>query len=576
MGMLVASFADLSEADYVADRWPERLLRPASGLLMWRDKELWPSAEAPLLGMQGEIVDRRTSRLLSTTEVAASLLAQRDAAFADWSAPFRIVWNSNGSISAAADHCGLGHWYVHQRSGMATFSDSAVAIARFFDLHVDELALGGLALTGSMVELDSVIAGVRKLAIGQIACLSEGRLTCRPMPSPSILAAPEDAIAASIALLHSAHPGAEIELSGGWDSRLMLAGIAPGSRQNCTGVTVGDSGHPDVIIATQLATIAGMRHEIFDQSALGRLDSDELLAALENAAERDDFGANPLDRVGLNIINANRECKPRFSGQNGEILRGFYYDGQNLSAPASEKQATRLIHWRIISNDVVGESLFDREWLADMRATTERRLTELLVDSSSNWADAIDRFYLENRMHRWCGTAISAALGRRTVLLPFFDADVLSLARGVPPALKKGSRFAAKEIVRLDPVLASIRLDSGLLPANVARGGLSNQFARARHLARRAKAKVLQRLFSHEFSPVAAETASAAFERHQLQSKIDLHQLSKLGIFSPESLDSISRGNPHKRRANIGFILNTHFLLNIVNNLHHGIRYRPL
>lgn len=554
--MLIASFAEPGQADRAAARHAKGLVRLGPGLLMWRDTDRWPDVPAPLIGLQGDIVDRRTARRLPATAVAAALAVHGIAAFADWAPPFRLAWQDGDTVRAAADHQGLGHWFTWTAPGVAVIADSATAIARRFGLGVDTMALAGLALTGAMVGLDSAIAGVGKLAAGSIAELAGGGLSLSAMPPPSRLAAPADAIAAAVARLRAAHDVAEIELSGGWDSRLMLAALPAADRPGTTGFTIGTADAPDVIVAAHLAAHTGMRHVIVDQWALGRLPAADFAAVLHSAAARDDFTANPLDRAGVNVINAGRPPVARFSGQNGEILRGFYYPGQPLDAAPSASLAARVIGWRIISNDLVDPALFDPAWLATARAAITARLTEqLLGGDDASWGDALDRFYLDQRMHRWCGTAVSATLGRRPVLLPFFDADVLALARATPAAQKNASRFVAQEIARLDPGLAAIALDSGLVPAAVARGGVGNRIAQARHFVAKATAKLQQRLSARDRATIGSATAGSLALRHGLNGAIDVDRLAGSGIFSRDALAAFARGDATPGRATLGFVL---------------------
>lgn len=560
--MLMASFAATATADGFAARFPAGLRRLAPTLLIWADSSLWPEMPVPLVGLQGDIIDRRTARLLAPDAVAALVDTRGDAAFADWAPAFRIAWMNGPRLDAAADHGGLGHWFTWAGDGIAAIASRAATIARHFGLGVDTAAMGGLALTGAMVGLDSAIAGVGKLAPRQIASIAGGRIELRTMPPPSVLAAPEDAVAATMTRLLAARPETEIELSGGWDSRWMLAGVPRDQRAAMGGFTIGSADDADVRVACMLADDSGMRHEIVDLSELGMLDGEELRRSLAEAAFRDDFGGNPLDRVGINLINARRQPISRFSGQNGEIMRGFYAAGQPLDAPASAALAARIVDWRIISNDLVGAELFDPEWLADTRATIKARLTQLLVEPAARFGDALDRFYLEQRMHRWCGTAVSATLGRRPVLLPFFDADFLALALATPAVAKAGSRFAARDILRLDPGLAKIRLASGLVPAGVANGGVANEIARACQFAGKAASKVLQQLARRDAATARSQTASTLVMKHKIYEDIAIDRLLNLGIFSEPGLEKFARGTANMTRSNIGFTLNTSYLLN--------------
>jgi hypothetical protein len=87
--MLIASFANPAEADSQAARHPHRLSRPLPGLLVWNDNDRWTDVPAPLLGLQGSIVDRRAGRRVDTAALGGLALfgsmVSRDSAIAGFS-----------------------------------------------------------------------------------------------------------------------------------------------------------------------------------------------------------------------------------------------------------------------------------------------------------------------------------------------------------------------------------------------------------------------------------------------------------------------------------------------------------
>ncbi len=565
--LLIASFREPSAAAAFAARLGDHATIFDQHTVVARSAGGWAEGPTPLMAAQGDVVDRRRAALLTLGAISAALASQGDSALTDWSPPFRVAWTGNGGVNAAADSAGLANWFHWQGDGVAAVAASATAIARAFGLAPDTRALGGLALTGAMINDDSAIAGVHKLLSGTGVRLTAGQRELRALPPASVLSAPGEALAAATQRLLAAYPTAEVELSGGWDSRMILAAIPSAARKGRTGFTIGSAEAPDVIVARRLAAAGQMVHEIVDPARIAALGPESFAALLATAAARDDYASNPLDRAVLNFVNAARPPAPRFSGQNGEILRGFYYPGQPLTSAPSAALARRVIDWRIIANDVVSPTLFRPDWLDTMRADAVSRLEGLLVGGGDgDWGAALDRYYLEQRMQRWCGTSVSAALGMRPILLPFFDADVLALARATPAAEKAGSRFAAATITRLDAELGAIALDSGLTPAAVAAGGIANRLAQARKFAAKAAAKVQQKLFTRDRASFGSATSLGLARSHGLFSAIDLHRLSGLGIFADSALEGFARGTTLPSRATGGFMLNCHYLLERLDN----------
>ncbi len=524
--------------------------------------ERWQEGPAPLLAVQGDIVCRRSDRLLPQAEIAAALAAGAGDAIAGWAPPFRLAWRDGSGVRIAADAAGLGAWFLWEQDGIAVAADQAAEIGAVFGLSPDLGGLAGIALAGAAVDRDSPVAGVSKLPPGHAALLEAGTIALSPLPAPVRVADGPEAVFGAVRRLLAVHPDAGLELSGGWDSRLMLA-ASPDELARRFSVTIGDDANGDVPVGRQLAAALGLPHQVISPDVLGSRDADGLWALLADTAARDDFAANPLDRAVINLINA--ELLPaagRLSGQNGEILRGFYYPGQPLDRPPSPALAERVVDWRILSNDVVDPSLFDSAWLGDARSALRARLTGLLLAGGEpEWSLALDRFYLEQRMQRWCGTSVSAALGRRPILLPFFDADVIALAAATPSADKAGSRLVARMIAAASPGLAAIPLESGVTPALVARGGPGVALAQGRRFAAKALAKLRQRFTGTDRATFGSASTLAHTLRHGLPARVDIHRLARLGIFDPARLEAFADGRWQPSRSATGFLYMTHFLL---------------
>ena len=100
-----------------------------------------------------------------------------------------------------------------------------------------------------------------------------------------------------------------------------------------------------------------------------------------------------------------------------------------------------------------------------------------------------------------------AAVRRRTVN-PMFDRRFIELALAVAPSDKRDSMLLGRLMTQLDPELAAIPIDSGLIPSRLGTRDLSTRVAIATVTARRSRNKVRQRL-THGRRPQlgAADTA---------------------------------------------------------------------
>ena len=506
------------------------------------------------------IADRRSLRRLDYTKLAKDLYCFGAAAICDLTPPFRIFWNSSSGYHAVADWPGLAQLFFWQGPGIAAVSSSATLIAKIFGLRPDINALLGPALIGSMIGQDSPIQGVQKLPLAQMATLMEGSLSFSAQPSPSRLFSTETAFIDAVTSQSLSWPTAEVEVSGGFDSRLIVAALTSKSRRQHQAVTLGREDDLEVITARNVCNIAGISQTVYDPQIRG-LTKSQLQEAVKSAADRDDYSSNPIDRVAINLFNDQRVSMARFSGQNGEIFRGFYYPGQPLRAKPSLQLARRLTRWRLFSNDLVDSTIFDQSWYRHARATAATRLQMSLLAGEGDWGQRLDAFYLEQRMQRWCGTAISAAINRRAILLPFFDPDVIIAALTTSPGDKNNSRFAARMLCSLDPDLGRVPTDTGESIEGLANGGVWNSMRTTSRLLLKASRKIGLQIVSSNTKTFASQEILDLVFSEKILEHIDMQKMFMLGMLSQERVESIVSGRERPSRSTVGFLLNLDYLL---------------
>lgn len=513
---------------------------------------------------QDAILDRRASAKLGLAAAAREVERIGEDALSDYAAPYWLAWAEADGLeaTATADHCGLGALFGWSGPGLACISDSAALLGRLFGLAIDTAALAGYALAGSFVGQDSPVQGVRKLSPGHRFVLSQGRLSERLNPPARQLTggSGEETLRATLVRYAEAFPEADVEVSGGWDSRLLLAAIPAPVRASRCGFTLGAPGEPDHDCAQRICQDQGMRQVVVDLAAHLEPDADGLDQLLRDGAETSGFGSNPLDRAILIAANRSHRARARFSGQNGEILRGFYYPGQPLEARPSRKLAEALVHWRILVNDLADSSLFEREWFRDQKATIVRRLVDQLATEGESWAATLDRFYVTQRMQRWLGPGVSSVLEQRNVAMPFFDEDVLALSRRTPAKQKQGNRFVARLITNLAPELARLPLESGLSPRQVSEGGPAVKFSELRRKANKFRRKILQRVLGGNGSAFGSTYVMDLYERCELYRRYPVDKVAELEMFDAGALQAFAQGRLKPNRPSLGVLLNAAYL----------------
>ncbi len=486
--------------------------------------------------------------------LAQSLASDNKMAALALAAPAVVAAVGADTIRVATDRAGQGYLYLHLGDGFAAVSTSAHALARLCKLPLRSAAAAAMALIGTMAGNDSWWDGVALLPQGHAVRLTGGRIVLVPFASLPI--ASESPLRAIVTGLSDQFPDAEIDLSGGWDTRLILSALPADRRARHHGLTLGKPGSPDVTIATALAERFGMQHRVIDPAVFLDTDPGTFMAALAEIAAADDFSLNALDRVVYHLMNRATGYSMRFNGQNGEVIRGFYYGQQPVEAPASRSLAERLVAWRIISNDRVDASLFQSDWYQDEAASLRRRLADdIMAMPGAKWGQKLDEYYQRQRMRRWAGQAATSAMASRRMLSPFFSAAFIDWAMALPVADKSGARMPARLIEAYEPTLMQVPLDTGLSPAMMLGNGLAARLARGAMTAGKVRKKVIQQLAGKSGSTLASESSMGYFARHRLHEQIDIGAIAKLGIADPARLEAFARGTWQPDQATLGMIL---------------------
>jgi len=520
---------------------------------------------APLCMSMPGVVDPVKGLMLDPSALSQRLVETGSGLARELAAPFSGVWMepASGRLQSSTDAFGIGQLFYVQCEAGAAVSNSAVLLARAFDRDLDAETLTGFGVFGAFIGGETAFDGVIKVPPGCSVELESGRLRLQPGPErrstdgEASIDQMADRLREIVTKMSDAAPEADLQLSGGLDSRLILAALPPDRRRRHRAVTIGGAGSPDVAIASAIAERLGMRSRVVDTDTVDDLDREAFAALLRQAVESFDGAANPVDKATLLLAEPRLDGDAWFNGQNGESLRGFYYPGQRLDARPSESLARALIGWRLATNDVANPRLFDPEAYRERKARAEARMVERLIGMADVWSLALDRFYVEERMQRWAGNGIDHRLNRRAYLCPFFDPGFVRDALALPAASKAGAQAAFRLLHRLDPDLASIPLDSGLRPAAVIDTPLQARLARMGYFIKKAGRRVKRRLAKGGGATLGSASIVQLWHRHRLYEQLPTDRLLATGLFAPEMLGQIASGKWLPDRPTLGFVLMT-------------------
>lgn len=444
------------------------------------------------------------------------------------------------ALHAATDHVGLASVYRGSRDGAVVASSSSRLIATILACPLDESALAAFAVLGEFPSTDTPFQGVRRLVGGEHVSFTgagDGSARYRPPVAPrraaedldGLVARGVEAVRDSVGACLAAYPDATIELSGGLDSRLILAGIIAGGRRPVESMTLGEPGHPDVVVAARLAARYGIPHRQVDLTDMRSLSSAEALALADLAARRRDYSGNAVALGVLDWVEPRAGVRPRFSGQNGELARGFYYPFQPAVPWATESLARALVRWRLMANERASSELFAPE----VAAAGERRAIATTVRSlerpGGDWLTATDVLYLEWRMQRWVGTDWSVGAQGRPILAPFFQTRYIDWALSAPPRAKRASRLLARVLNAVDADLAGLPIAGGGSPHALYAPSMVDRSAQARRTASKVAVKLRQRFVeSAGKAPVGAPLLAQRALEAMIDERAGLEAVARL------------------------------------------------
>jgi asparagine synthase (glutamine-hydrolysing) len=524
-----------------------------------------------ILGAPGDGFTVRLSRLVRTREQELST-ADIPALMADGSSlatllpPFAAAHRdaTGGPVSVATDWLGYRQLYWWQGAGAAAVSTSARALSVLAGEGLDRAGLGTQAMIGWQVGDQTIFAGVRSLPPATIATFAGGSVRLRqyapPLRQDGPAPALDDAVAEMADILVrlqtaylELHPEVVLQLTGGHDSRILLGAIPPKLRPGTRALTLGEPDSPDVLIAARLANRYGMVHQVrrLDEVTPSPAEAHTLSLAAACALE---CLASPMALAPLLLTERHLDQGHRLSGLGGEVARGFYYAGQPTGAQTSARLVKRLAEWRIFSNEAVEEAALDRDFLAEAREQTVATLVGLFAPG--DWLRSTDQFYLYHRMHRWSAAHGSVAAVRRHTVNPMFDRRFLELALAVAPADKRDSLLLGRLMSRLDPELAGVPLDSGLIPAKLGRRTAATRLSIATVTARKASRKVRQRLVRGRSPQLGAAGVAELVLAHWRAQPSACRALYDLPMLDRGWLDDVLAGTRSAAPTTVAFLVN--------------------
>ncbi len=480
-------------------------------------------------------------------------------------------------FTVTTDTCGLRHLYLAHGEGWAACSTSSLVLAAVSRASLDADSVTTAALAGHQIGDRTPFTGVVRLSAGNRCELRAGTSTVVRFAPPGGAAGADadavtephgeptdlggwarvgaDAVAGAVGHALEAHPDTDLELSGGLDSRMILAALPKDLRHGRRALTLASPGSADVDVARRLAAASGLDHEVIDLAGLCRMPPGDALRAVRRAALRRDATGDPVAGTVLDLVAPWSEGRAVLTGQNGELARGYYYPGQPRWPHATRPLVHHLARWRILTSAPIDGAVVS-VGLSEVRRRVVDELEAQVDRIGGPWPAATDELYLAVRMQNWVGRDFSTSGTERQIVAPFFHPAFVCWARATSPAWKRASRIFAAALEHLDPNLATVPLDTGVRPSDLAHPSARGRLTSASRFARKVLAKAGLRVAPSRgaTAPAGAPALAALVRQAWAAEPGALSRLAAVSFLDAEAVEAIASGRRGASPATVGFL----------------------
>lgn len=588
--MLVVS--DSRRTDVRAASDALRAIAPSDAEILSTDGEVplavaaWGEQPQELLGSGVAALVRQPItpdfRPFGREQIASLLLSDGPPSINDLLPPFAAAaLGDDGRLVAATDHLGLRQLFYAVESGRVAVSTSSSALARWLGKGINHDALAIQSLLGWQLGDRTLFEGVRRVPAGATVRVHGGRLELDAavtpadrdagsgshVPHPDPAGAVDEAVELltdTIAACLEATPDVVFQLSGGIDTRVLLAAIPPGMRRGLRAMTLGARGDADVDTAVDLAQRCGLDHRLLPLANMESWDPDDAFAAAAASARRLDYAADPLALTAVRVSEGDLVDQPRIAGIGGEHARGYYRAGPTLPVSTSRRAVVLIARYRLFTNEAVLREVLEPEFASWARRFTEDEVTNLAASYDDHLYEALDEFYLRQRVERSTGVAVTAVAFDRVATYPLLDERFVRLVRRLPPNQKSADRFMARLVATMDAELAAIPLDGRASPAVLASRGVADRARQLRFTGTKVVRKVDQRFRGTRRARKGGATLVGPMTEFLRRSPARLEEVGQLGIFRASWLEQCAHGTATPDAPTLAF------LTNILAALEHG------
>lgn len=383
---------------------------------------------------------------------------------------FAAFISSDSSITAVTDASGTGGAYSTSSRNLRILSSRSLLahlVARADDdstsypsIHLDPMAIRNIANSGYLHAGRTSFVGVDSIPPQSSLSLNPWGSSFRSIDVPfqegsddSPWQAPRDTVESiSESLVDAFKPlrgeNLSLSLTGGRDSRILLAAAGHVDNLTVSTQTRGEADNPDVVLAQRLASAMNVPHhlQLPERSAPNILLGEDPSTRISRVLDMHDWSVSAWDDA---PDYGAYSVRPSMSGVGGEILRGGMVR-INVDRMESSQLSASLL------NVVAGAP---KNFYPGLNDAAKNDASYYSGIARTYPYEAGDRFYRLERNNRWVSIRRSVARLRSNAIDPLLDNRFLQKVLLIPAQYRWQERLAYDVINYLAPQIADFPIE---------------------------------------------------------------------------------------------------------------------
>jgi hypothetical protein len=455
-------------------------------------------------------------------------------------------------VHVVTDRCGSLHVYYRRfPDGYAVCSSSAV-LALCADSRLDPIAVHEFVATGIVYEERSLWADVQKIGPATVLTFDGSGVDEQTYWTFSEVDAEKLNLEEAVEQTH--HGLVEVlkalpdgdqplisDLTGGYDSRLLLAGLLDAGRPFRTTVSGSTSDHPDVVVAGRIASEFGLQHQHVMSERVP--SAEEFDAALRMTdGEYDAFDYARILHTHRLLSAGNRMS---LNGSFGELARGYWWELLWPNLAQHRSLDAEMVARRRFAAVAYDASIFDVAGQLNLRSHMAEVVSHAIrpIAGFPNTSQ-MDCVYFTLRMQRWQGRIGSSTNQLWPAFPPIGFAQVLDPILAARAKTRFRSLLVRRLFARFAPRLSRLPLEHGYPPMPATAMNLWRFAPVLAHYGGKVVSKVSARLAAGNSARVAEPAPALALRPENAAIFCDTDMavwmrsplLQETGLFRPEPL----------------------------------------